>query len=209
MPATIVRSDHRHDGAEASGLGDRAIDAALACVGQWGVSKTTADDVARAAGISRATLYRLFPGGKEVLFEAVLQRELSRFFAAVAARLERADTLEDLVVEGVTAAASTLQGHEPLGYLLRHEAHLVLPAFAFHRLEPALAVATAFAAPHLRRFTVDDDAAAADAEWLVRIVLSYAINPTAQLDLDDPSSVRRFVRTYVLPGLAAHRSSTT
>lgn len=207
MPATAL-IDRRPHGDEATGLADRAIDAALACVGQWGLSKTTADDVARAAGISRATLYRLFPGGKDVLFQAAFRRELSRFFEAVAGRLDRAATLEDLVVEGVTSAAAALRGHEPLAYLLIHEPHVVLPAFAFHRLDPALAVATAFATPHLRRFAPDDRTAATDAEWLVRIVLSYAFNPTAPLDLEDPSSVRRFVRTYVLPGLAAHRPTT-
>jgi AcrR family transcriptional regulator len=209
MPATVLTDRPATAGTEATSLEHRVIDAVLTCVGQWGVAKTTADDVARAAGVSRATLYRAFPGGKDVLFEAAVRRELGRFFDTVSGRLDAADTLEDLVVEGTTAAAAFLRGHGPLGYLLRHEPHLVLPAFAFHRLEPALVVATAFAAPHLRRFSTDDDAAAADAEWLVRIVLSYAINSTAQLDLADPASVRRFARTYVLPGLAAHRSITS
>ena len=209
MPATVITDRPATAGTEASSLEHRVIDAVLTCVGQWGVAKTTADDVARAAGISRATLYRVFPGGKEVLFEAAVRRELARFFDAVSDRLDHAASLEDLVVEGVTSAAAFLRGHGPLAYLLRHEPHLVLPALAFHRLDPALAVATAFAAPHLRRFSADYTIAAADAEWLVRIVLSYAINPTAQLDLTDPSSVRRFARTYVLPGLAAHRSTTS
>lgn len=181
---------------------DRIIDAALGCVGQWGVAKTTADDVARAAGVSRATLYRVFPGGKDVLFEATVARELGRFFAAVTGRFDAATSLEDLVVEGIVSAAGFLRGHTALGYVLTHEPHLVLPSFAFHRLEKALAVATAFTAPHLRRFVPSDEVAATDAEWLVRVVLSYAINPTDQLDLADPASVRRFAHTYLLPALA-------
>lgn len=207
MPAAVL-TDRRPPGADAASLEARIVEAALECVGQWGVAKTTADDVARAAGVSRATLYRVFPGGKEVLFEAAVQRELGRFFAIVTDRLDAASTVEDLVVEGIASAAAFLRGHGALGYLLVHEPHLVLPSFAFHRLEQALAVATAFAAPHLRRFTRDDAEAGADAEWIVRIVLSYVINPTAQLDLADPGSLRRFVRTYVLPGLAADRPVT-
>jgi hypothetical protein len=45
----------------------RVVDALLACIARWGVSKTTVEDVAREAGISRATIYRLFPGGKDVV----------------------------------------------------------------------------------------------------------------------------------------------
>ena len=46
----------------------RIVDATLRCVGRWGLAKTTLDDVAREAGCSRATVYRLFPGGKDSLF---------------------------------------------------------------------------------------------------------------------------------------------
>ena len=49
----------------------RVLDAAKACVERWGMAKLTIDDIANAAGVSRATLYRMFPGGKDVLFEAL------------------------------------------------------------------------------------------------------------------------------------------
>ncbi len=48
-------------------LEDRLIAATLSCVGRWGLAKTTIDDVARQAQCSRATVYRVFPGGKETL----------------------------------------------------------------------------------------------------------------------------------------------
>ena len=51
-------------------LETRVVDAMLECIGRWGLGKTTADDVARTAGISRATLYRTFPGGMDVVFDA-------------------------------------------------------------------------------------------------------------------------------------------
>jgi len=46
------------------------LGATVECVARWGLSKTTLDDVARAAGVSRATVYRLFPGGRDVLVRA-------------------------------------------------------------------------------------------------------------------------------------------
>ena len=50
----------------------RVAEALLRCVARWGLAKTTIEDLAREAGVSRATVYRLVPGGKQaVLYVAV------------------------------------------------------------------------------------------------------------------------------------------
>ena len=185
----------------------RIVEAMLGCIEQWGIAKTTADDIARAAGISRATLYRTFPGGKDVAFDALLRHEAARFFRTVTDELDRAERLEDLLTVGIVEAARFLSGHRALGYVLAHEPERVLPAFTFDRLERTLAVATAFTAPHLRRFVADDATAATGAEWVVRILLSYALNPSPTLPLTDEPGVRRFVTTYVLPALTGAGAS--
>lgn len=181
----------------------RVVTAMLECIERWGIAKTTADDIARAAGISRATLYRTFPGGKDVAFDALLRHEAARFFHTVTDELDRAEQLEDLLAVGIVEAARFLAGHGALSYVLAHEPERVLPAFTFDRLERTLAVATAFTAPHLRRFVATDAAAAAHAEWLVRILLSYALNPSPTLSLTDEADVRRFVTTYLVPAISA------
>jgi hypothetical protein len=61
--------------------------------------------------------------------------------------------------------------------------------------------AAAIAAPHLARFLPADDLPRA-AEWVTRVVLSYLLNPSDDLDLTDEVATRRFVRLYVLPSLA-------
>lgn len=187
-------------------LEERVIDAMLECIGRWGMAKTTADDVARTAGISRATLYRVFPGGKDVAFEALFRRETGRFFGLVTERLAEARSLEDLLVVGITEAARFLAQHEALGYVLRHEPERVLPTLAVGRLDRSIAVTAAFTAPYLRRFTDDDTTARDHAEWLVRMVLSYAVNPSSMVDLTDEVSVRRFSHTYLLPALETGRA---
>ena len=180
-------------------LEPRYVEAMLECIGRWGVAKTTADDIARAAGVSRATLYRAFPGGKDVALEALLRHELERFFVHVDDRLRQADTLEDLLVVGAVEAARFLLGHEALGFLLQHEPTRVLPGYG--HLHGALAIATGFVVPHLSRFVDNPRLATDGAELVVRLLLSYAADPSPAVDLTDPDSVRRFVRTFVTPAL--------
>src|SRR5688500_17872029 len=94
----------------------RLAEAALRCVARWGVAKTSLDDIAREAGCSRATAYRLFPGGKEPLLAAVAAGEVRSFLYHLAARLSAADGLDDLLVTGITTASRALAGHEALRY---------------------------------------------------------------------------------------------
>ena len=50
----------------------RVLRGAFECIERHGMAKTTVDDVATASGVSRATIYRIFPGGKdEVLRDTV------------------------------------------------------------------------------------------------------------------------------------------
>lgn len=194
------------------GVGDeleaRIVEAALRCTEQWGIAKTTVDDIARAAGISRATLYRTFPGGKDVVFDALVRHEAARFFHTVTDQLDQAATLADLLTVGIVEAARFLSEHRALRYLLDHEPERILPEFTFDRLARTLAVATAFTAPHLRRFVLDDERAAAHAEWVVRVLLSYAIDPSPALPLTDPAAVRRFATTYLVPAVQAAAAPT-
>src|SRR6476646_3682037 len=97
---------------------ERVIDSALRCVARWGIGKTTLDDVAREASCSRATIYRLFPGGKDALLDAITRSELDRFFTGLAQRFDEAADLEDLLVGGVVYASRALSGHEALQFVL-------------------------------------------------------------------------------------------
>ena len=72
----------------------RVIDAALRCIARWGIGKTTLDDVAREASCSRATIYRLFPGGKDAVFEALVDAELGRFFDGLVEHLDAPGALD-------------------------------------------------------------------------------------------------------------------
>lgn len=187
----------------------RVRDATLACVARWGLGKTTLDDIARESGVSRATIYRVFPGGKDALFDAVLAAEISRFFHTLDDVVADAADLEELLVAGVGGSMRFLLDHAALAAVLALEPELVLPQFAFHRLDPVLAMASRFAAPHLERHLppgrgLDSRRAA---EYLVRVVLSYCLHPSDHVDPHDPASVRLLVRNHLVPALTSEPSS--
>jgi AcrR family transcriptional regulator len=178
----------------------RVVDAVLRCIARWGVAKTTLDDIAREAGLSRATVYRLFPGGKDALLQAVATSEVRRFLRAVGSRFDEADSLEELLVAGINEAGHHLTTHAALQYLLLHEPETVLPSFAFSAMDAVLRAVSDFTAPYLARYIPAEGAPRA-AEWVGRIVISYVTCPADGVDLANEQSVRRLVRAFVLPGL--------
>jgi AcrR family transcriptional regulator len=94
----------------------RILDTALELVGRHGLAELSMDELAAAAGISRATLYRLMPG-KEALF-AELVRRFSPF-EPIAAVLEAAgDRPPTEVIPAIAQAmAAAMDGH--IGLLLQ------------------------------------------------------------------------------------------
>lgn len=182
----------------------RIVDGALTCIARQGIAKTTVDDVARAAGCSRATVYRVFPGGKDEVLAAAAETEVARFFSSLAVDIGAADDVEAVLVTAIVEAATAVAAHRPLAYLLEHEPELVLPHLAFGRMDGLLRQVATFAAPFLGRFMGHDEADRV-AEWTTRVVLSYLVCPADGVELTDPASVRRLVRLFLLPAVAALR----
>lgn len=176
-----------------------------ACIARQGIQKTSLDEVAKEAGISRATLYRVFPGGREGVLRAVVETETARLYSALAVAMGEAHDMEDVLVFGMVAAARRISEHQALGYLLEHEPGVVLPHLAFANLDKLLVEASGFCAPFFARWLEPEQASRA-AEWAIRIVFSYVANPTERIDLTDPHDARHLVTTFVLPGIQALRA---
>jgi AcrR family transcriptional regulator len=180
----------------------RIIDATLDCLARHGTSKTTVDDIARRAGVSRATVYRAFPGGRDEVLSAVVDTEMARLFSALGVCLGEADDLADALVAGIVEASTRVCGHAALNYLVQHEPEVVLGHLAFDESNRLLATASHFTAPFLARWMSPMEAGRV-AEWATRIVLTYAIAPSPQMDMTDPHRARHLVETFVLPGIRA------
>jgi AcrR family transcriptional regulator len=177
----------------------RVLDAALRCVSRWGISKTTLEDLAREAGCSRASLYRAFPGGRDAVLQRLVERELAGLTTTVLARLEEAPSLEDCLVAGIHAAATWIAGHAAFQAVLAYEPDIALPHLTFSSMDRILGGAARLSAPALARWLGADAERAG--EWVCRVLASYLICPSSEVDLTDEESVRNLVGRFLLPAL--------
>jgi AcrR family transcriptional regulator len=176
----------------------RVLDAAKSCCEKWGIDKVTIDDIAAAASVSRATLYRMFPGGKDVLFDALRVRELEDFFVRLTAGLEGVTELEDVLVRSVVVATNELRQDDHLAIMLASEPGHTLSDLTVDGLPRIIRMAALFLAPKVEPY-LDRATAARMVELLSRLVISYFLAPSEHVDLGDDDSARLFIRNHILP----------
>jgi AcrR family transcriptional regulator len=184
--------------AAASAVEARVLEAAKTCCARWGLAKVTIDDIAAEAGVSRATLYRMFPGGKDVLFDAMRVRELEDFFTRLTAGLAGADTLEDLLVRSIVLSSRDLLADEHLALMMASEPGEAVSQLTVDGLPRIIRVATVFLTPLVEPHLGRRDAGEI-VELLVRLVISCFLAPSERLDLTDDRAVRRFITKIFIP----------
>jgi AcrR family transcriptional regulator len=177
---------------------DRLVDAAEVCFTRFGVAKTTLEDIATEAGVSRATVYRYFGGGRDEIILGVLLREGREFLASLGRRVQREQTLGDAIVEGVLYTVAAVRRND-------HLALLFAPEVAGHTTSIAGASAALYeltqdflrpifeqarTSGQLRDGIVSDDAA----EFVLRMILSLlsVAGPRRRSQVKE----REFLRTY-------------
>ena len=186
---------------------DRLIDAAEACFSRFGVSKTTLEDIAAQAGVSRATVYRYFDGGRDEIILGVVLREAGVFMNALQRRVQRERQLADAIVEGILYTIASVRKNEHLALLFAPEVagqttsiagastalfelttDFLRPIFEEARLEG-----------QLREGVVAEDAA----EFVLRMILSL-------LSVDGPrrrsdAKQRQFLHTFCAGAIVGGR----
>ena len=168
------------------------LDAALTCSHQLGFSKVTIDDICRESGVSRASIYRLFPGGRDVLFEALRVRELHQFFDHVLAEIADETTVDAIVVGSVVTATSLLQADEHLAMMLSSEPGEALGQLTAAGLPRIIRMATEALAPQLEPL-IGRDAAHRLIDLVVRLTVSHFLSPVEDVDLNDAESAQQFL----------------
>ena len=208
-PGTISGMARLRWGAEAppdtSAAKVRLIDAAESCFKRFGVMKTTVEDVAAEARVSRATVYRYFQGRDELIL-GVLMREADRFLDRLSRRIDRSPDLGTSIVDGVLFTVGAVRSDPNLALLFAPEVagHTITVVGAsealFERtaayLRPLLEAASQTG--QLRPGVDLDDAA----EWILRAILSL-LTVRAGGDRSEAAQ-RRFLSTMLVPALASN-----
>jgi TetR/AcrR family transcriptional repressor of uid operon len=177
--------------------------AALAEIARVGLARCTVEDVARVAGVSRATAYRRFPG-KPALVGAAIGHEVARALGAMAGAVADAPTLDDAVTAMICTGARTLATSVALSSVVASDPGALAPYLDFAGGEALLARLADGLAPLLAPWAADPVRAG---EWVARVGIDLLRTPTPMVDPFDPVAVRDFVTTFVTPGIAPRVSA--
>jgi AcrR family transcriptional regulator len=189
---------------------ERVLAGAYECVARFGLSKTTVDGVARESGVSRATIYRMFPGGRDELMRETVGWEMTHFFARLADAVAGAPDLARRLELGLTFARRSVLDHAVLQKVLAAEPDALMPLMTVeqHRV---LRYIVGYLHPLLEaerdsgrlRDGVDLELAA---DYVARMLLSLIGSP-GRWDLSDPVAVRAVVQGELLGGILARAGS--
>jgi len=183
---------------------ERVLEGAYACIARFGLAKTTIEDVAKESGVSRATIYRWFAGGRDQLVRETVAWEMNRFFGRLADEVIGAPDFSTLLEDGLLFAHRAVVEHEVLQKVLLTEPDRLLPLLTIES-QRVLKAISAFLRPYLERearagrlaLGLDQQAAA---DFLARMILSL-ISAQGRWDLTDREQVQRLVRDELLGGI--------
>lgn len=176
---------------------DRILDAA----GQLFTRREAADvgmnEIARAAGCSRATLYRYFEN-REALQTAYAHREAQRLYRVLTDRVGTLTDPAERLVEGMLTAVHSVRENPALSSWFAPTARPIGGELA-ERSEVVAAMVGAF----VRSLGIEDDAAVdRQARWLVRILTSLLMFPGR-----DETEERDLLEDFVAPVVVTLPSS--
>lgn len=183
---------------------ERAIfEATEYCFNLYGIQKTTLSDIANRAGTSRVTLYRMFKD-RQALIDAVILRNIERYWNEIGDELSELDNLGDWLVEGILLyqkkfamddlvrlyrqingfaegfrVATTRAGYNCVS---RHFQHLYQRAYDEHKINEMLSI---------------EDIA----DWVHRTNLSLVQFPSGRLK--KPGKLRAWLSAQIKTGLVA------
>lgn len=168
---------------------ERILDAAAGLFAEHGVSGTSMDQVAAAAGCSRATLYRYFES-RRALQRAFAHREARIIIERVGATIGGVTDPVDRAVAGVIACLEAIR-QRPHLHAWYGGADATLLAEIL-RESPLIE-------PFAARFAGDqEDVPDRDlSRWVIRAILSFLAIPG-----EDPAEEERLVRRFLAPHLS-------
>jgi AcrR family transcriptional regulator len=173
---------------------ERILDAAEACLVESGYSSRLHAVISERAGLSRPTVYK-YVGDQSEIFEALFQREITRFFALLAPVLRDSHRLDTGLTDCVVFAVGYARRHVLLQKGLRDDPAVVLPWFTV-LARPFVERGTDYLAPLFERLMTAEQLTSIDpravCEWAFRLVASL-ITTGGVVDSSSDVALREFV----------------
>jgi AcrR family transcriptional regulator len=198
-----MASRHTRQDSDAEDVRGSLLRAAEACFDRYGVAKTTMEDVAKAAGVSRWTIYKHFDDRESLILGVLLPRG-RQTIARTHDHIRRYKTFADQLVEGQTFLLIESVNDE-IGRMLldpqysdladRIGSSDALVELAVGLWEPLIAEAQ-------ERGEVAPDLDVRQAcQWLIIVGIAMASHLDPQLD--NIEEVRSMMRRFVVPAFMA------
>ncbi|WP_309236126.1 TetR/AcrR family transcriptional regulator [Amycolatopsis sp. SID8362] len=189
---------------ESDDVRTRVLDGAFEQFCHLGIQRSTMEDVARRAGVSRITVYRRF-ATKDLLVQQVVQREFRRYFDRFLVDIRAARTVADRLVVGFVSSLRAFRSNPLIGGLMEVEPDLLISSLTGDG-GATLAVVRQFVAGQLREEQRAGHVSAElepdlVAEVLVRVSASFLTIPSRLLDLDDDEQLAAVARRFLVPML--------
>lgn len=162
---------------------DRIVTVAATQIARHGLDRLSLDDVARAAGCSRATVYR-HVGGKTAIVDAVLARNIRKVTSDIQRAVESADARRRAVT-AITASLTAIRNDPVVSAMVATMSPASLGSYLTASSEIPRS-ASAFTG-------LADDTAA---QWISRVVMAFLFWPTA-----DPAQESEMIERFVYPVL--------
>ncbi len=175
------------------------LDAAYTLFLEFGLRKTTMEDVAKRVNMRRISVYRHY-ADKPTLFQAVVMRECFRSMQEVERRLRQITDAEERFVSGFVIVVNGARNHPLISRLLETEPEWLLP-YLTTKGEAILRFGSQYVAATLRQekylATAQIDLLA---EMLWRLLHSMLLTPGGVMaPPNDDEALRYVARSFLLP----------
>jgi AcrR family transcriptional regulator len=201
MPASTAAVASRND-TKSKPVRERLLDAAEGCLEQFGPQKTSMEDVARAAGMSRATVYRYFEN-RDALLLGVASRQATSLAAEAISYLSRYNTISDWLVEGLLFTLREMPSRPVFASLVtsldsRSSGSLLLGSTGLIQIGVNV-LGPMFANAKEQGLLRDDIDPEMLIEWLLRMLWTY-LNAPSQVATDE-EGMRKLFRMMLIPAV--------
>jgi len=164
------------------GTRDRILDAAFDALEDFGLSRTTVEDVAQRAGLSRQTVYRYFPS-KDALIVSLVAREEEAFIAGVRDAIDGHGDLGPALANGIRFVLRFAREHPLLDRLVTTDPAAFLPYLTTRGLPVVVRAREALVEllqPRASHLAPEALRGALDAA--TRAIISYVLTPSERSD---------------------------